>query len=980
LKTRRPKRRAFILAISLLLLSILMIMALALATQGSEAVLLNSRLQRDTKLQAAAQGALSLLGDGLNGWDAGRTQPPAKDLTFRTPGGELGFSTRFGTTARFRSPQIGGGNVLDNSVEDLRLSQGPSVAGCVVPPWHSVAELEADSGERYLAVHSAAFPYAAFAEHGDLTLDSADAWSNPTNEEIKKDASLGPYPAPVVVRAHDDIVVQNAPAYGKLLSDAGTVTVRTAAPNSAAVALSGFPKSDYASKLVNQVQSAYAQLAGTGLDKTDYFNGEVLSAEGIVKLMRGDESVLSIVSLRQSTEFRFPILPGLKEYGLWTTLLFHVPFTPDGATYDASGEQEMKDLVEEVQRLQDRLTELDQGIAACNAEIQRLNAAIEQLTAEASGASDDRKAEIQTEITADKGLLKTQAEKLRKLTADRTDVQGRIEGLRDKIKEEAQQRQNAATDWTRGVLPQTLSEEKELAEKIKEGWKWSYVPLLRDMGTLLWDLVTGKLGKVVDDAIPPIRVVHLDETKPYFEWKNDLTEVGHTFTVPRGRSVKLRGNWEFKADVYVQKGASLHITQNLTISDPGIGLNRGRLILDEGATLLVDGNLKVEGTQHYGSVLVCSPYDKTQGITAAILCKQDVKIAHDILPAISLDEIVEFFAKTSSWGEPLRKFLTTLLDDVAPNLAKFFGPFHTRICCIAPYATTFEFINLPLLDFIPFPIPMPIDNVMVPAFKGITLIYQVFLNFSVGENLYLYSPWWILPHGLSPVVPKLEMTQYENSIKDWVVQDLPKELEEVVKTLFEKLVKDIIEIIVQDVLKAVIEAINPFQIPVEDADNKVDFLEDLLDALKESAKMVLDQSMHRFVEGLFRDLQRELVDHATFYEAPGVLIYAGEDIEIGEAAQGTEGRPNFAAGLLLAEGTIEVFADRFLGCIVSRDGNIVAQHLQYNPYFTRASLYVPQTFSTFYEEALQFSVPNTHKAIEIGVDERWVTAQGWQKP
>ena len=113
--------------------------------------------------------------------------------------------------------------------------------------------------------------------------------------------------------------------------------------------------------------------------------------------------------------------------------------------------------------------------------------------------------------------------------------------------------------------------------------------------------------------------------------------------------------------------------------------------------------------------------------------------------------------------------LNALFQDVAPNLAKVAGPFHTRKPFFASYAATFQLTMVPTpvgTIPVPSPIPLPRKNVLVPIFRGFTYAYAPALNASIGENLYTHADWWGFGQGTVPVLPKIDPMRMVKGLTD----------------------------------------------------------------------------------------------------------------------------------------------------------------------------------------------------------------------
>ena len=62
-----------------------------------------------------------------------------------------------------------------------------------------------------------------------------------------------------------------------------------------------------------------------------------------------------------------------------------------------------------------------------------------------------------------------------------------------------------------------------------------------------------------------------------------------TLNVPPGRSLRIDGSLQLTGDLWLQRGSTAYVTGNLALLNPNPGGQIGRLILEPGATLVVDG-------------------------------------------------------------------------------------------------------------------------------------------------------------------------------------------------------------------------------------------------------------------------------------------------------------------------------------------------------------------------------------------------------
>ncbi len=933
-----------------------------------------------------------------------------------------------------------------------------------VPPWHSLLTIHTPLGRSYLAMYSPAFPFGAFAPEGEVKIERLSASANPTIKQVlgdirhqnkdynERDLYTG---VPVLVYGQNRVEIDQF-HHGTAYSQNGPILMKVASPDEDdGDILCGAPgyrqsiSADYADEYVRQAREAKSRISATALDKTDFILGSPLDVSSYVNGGGGGGAFQGILSLQQASHFPFLTYPLFKvsQYFLVTEVKFsfHLPFPPDGskplspkqeneknadvevikavntAWYDGSDKDhpklynldslsdgQKKDLYYQNQNVRGKLT-ASKPYAHNSAKQGDIQDLVDLIDSTYSGYDPDKDIDDDKNPYPKPGPLKSlRSRQIDYATARHKEWDG--SGSLNPGKEK---------DY-----PPTLKSEKEFLDRGDQKGH-NYGKLMKNVLNMLLDLFKGHWKDLVADIFNPIRVVHYkggapnitfipDKTHPDgFSWECDLT-------VPRGRSLKLDCNATIKGDVWIQEGACLYVTGNLSVVDPTFGDSMqnspesksfgsdnplglenplaptGRVFLERGATLIVDGNFSCQGTKWLGSVVVDSELGGVQYITSAILVKGNVDIPHGIFPGLSLVNISKALNISA-----ITKFVNILID-ATPIIAKVAGPFHYRLCCFAAYADTFR---LEIFDLAPIPVFFPTwehdNNINTTIFEYVSIIYSTIQNAFMGEYLFTDSDWWIIGEGVVPMVPKVGMIgNVVDMLKYLNPRELGFKLEEVINSLKDEILKGLqpgklmeyAEHLLVDILKTIlVKAVeNIFPFGGGEIDKMIEKIlgdrptSDLLDRLRHEYTVFIDQG----ITGVMKDLANEAVSNLEdylekniyfkFYEVPGVLVYSGQKIRIGSA----DADPNdtmAASGLFIAVDDVEIYATQTVGCAISQKGNVTVKNLMYYPYFTRASLRVPKTKDLF-SNLFDFEPPGSGgKPVDIGVTFYRAIGEGWNR-
>jgi hypothetical protein len=512
-----------------------------------------------------------------------------------------------------------------------------------------------------------------------------------------------------------------------------------------------------------------------------------------------------------------------------------------------------------------------------------------------------------------------------------------------------------------------------------------------------------------------------------------------TWTVPRGKTLQWKAPegsgvpYVVKGDIWLQRGSTMMVDGDLTVQSPeddewsyepagasgkgptgGVwdysssGITdtnppTGTLYMEEGSTLVVTGNLRVMGSPETGSVCLTTPVSPVHPTTTAIFCRGNVTLDNGMMPGLAIDDLAaslaggnKEFSKLNDWL--FRPFLT----EIAPNVAKVFGPFYPRKTWFADFAETWVYLEIvdeisavddEITSFLagPYPIPLPDENCQKVIFGYISLFYAFELNVTLGENLYTHADWWLTADGTPPVIPKVDPKSFENLMKHAVKSELkPDHL----KKMFEKeitvLIVSIAGAVVEDVVFGIIgETVESMGLadkcspnfggdeggtdagdegggdeeptPGGDPEEQIESITDQI--FKEVLKDI-DQNLQVAIRDLIGqardDVQNSIgqdAQNTIARELPGVFVYSGGDLNIG-----SDTTP-FATGFLIAQKQVQITAERIVGAVYAMEGDIyITGEVNYFPYFTRAWLYDPQSVDEY--EDLNFKPPQPFRSDE----------------
>lgn len=843
-------------------------------------------------------------------------------------------------------------------------------------PKTTFSSLDVHGKRTYLVVENQVPGYALYAPAGNIDVERVEGWGNPAFEDKDAPALESYSGVPVVLGAKGDVKVGTL-TYGEAHSTDGKVTIGAGE----GVGYKGpLPMVRYEDPFLAQVQSAKVTLdaSTTSGDKTALLNGNGLSLDGIIDLFFGGGSVESLLGLRQAWKFPMPMIPGFSATvpGVFFEFWFHVPFPPDagfGNSTDPSVTQlqnNAKAIEDATKAMQDLKKKVDDAVQQREAAQKAFN---DNPNAATQMALDNAKAAEQAAIDA----YKLASKALEDMSKQSNDIVN----------------SKAATGTM--TTPETRNQDPKGTDGI---FGWNYSKVIGNMLGLLLDTITGDFENIAKRLSADVRVVHFGppDNVPFFDFGSTFT-ARSTMTVPRGRSLRFRGNMEIQGDLWIQRGAVMAVHGNLKLEAPGPVSPTdpfppsGRLFLEEGASLVVHGNFECEGSPRFGSVMAGGEPGEIHPITASILCDGSVNIPYGIYSGAALDDAVGLAL--------LDNVLVPLMEGVGPNVSKIVGPFHRRKPYFAKYATTFQLTIIPPTIFnppipIPTPVPLPKDNMMVLAFRALTLAYTGILNASLGENFYPRSDWWPFGDGVVPMTTKVSPEELKEAVKSVVnlgenALGGLENLDDKVKNATQKFIEQALIWAAKQVIQKLVSEIAVAALPGGSIVGTL--MNEITKKLGEDEKS-LDELFDDFVKDAVGSVTSPVKEMLTklksitnllnpddyVREHSGILVYAGQNLTFGNQAK-------LAAGLFVAGQDILCQAELTIGTLLSRNGSIKARRLLFYPYFNQASLYVPKsTPSDWLGRALETdygSEFDSGKSVQVGPPPvtRKVTAEGWMR-
>jgi hypothetical protein len=994
---RRP--RAFLLPLALVFLFVLLMLEIGMIQlqQIAEENALNEKER--LALLIGTEEVYANLGTALEtGQPSGPVNLSDSTLTYDLPKSDLVLTANWANDTSVNEPLPTDWSTYDNiqkrdpGVPEFSFySEDESQAGKnKLPLGHTRLELDNSAHDfSSVASFSHMFPFGIYAPGGSITADSISSFTNPiiyeSDDVINEESGR-----PVDICAQNNIAVSDYYSSGRAFSESGTVRLPEGDNSPGAIGFSGHPNPP---NLWNGLATNLATLGNNislgALDKTEFLDDQVFTWDHLSDIFSGEvDELLTIFGVGQACKVPFFPVPATQDDVLLFVFYLHHPWPVDFSGVARNGDDSKK-LVE----LQKKLKEKQEELTKKQAEL---------ATEEAKSKPDqDTIDKLNGEISD--------------LNSDITTLKAAQKKLTDKMNEDSK---DINKQLTQGKVPETAVED---AEQVTTGW--SYIRIISDLLSLAWDLIRGK--SIADDLVTPTRVVHLGGTNPDWDWEDDTIDMKANLTVPPGRTLQItKSNVKVRGDVYLQRGSLLYIDGSLAVERPSTwddfkgveasdfgGYPLGRVIIEEGASLVVKNDLTVSGGNYYeGSVMVTSAYGPSKAMTRLIQAGGNIDFKYGVAPVVTLGDLVDELGKDNDNLKGFNdEFFTPLIEDVFPLVGKlpYVGAWQWRKCWFAKYATTFEFI--PELEEFglggPWPIPLPFPNCLRPVFKWISIMYACELNAFIGENLYTQSTFWFFGRGVTPVILKVypDLVADDLNSLSWgkiTVDSLKEEAGNFLKDDMPKFAANVVQNLIVKIVESWISDLIPFDPPTcgsssdddsgdddsGDDDDNDDEDAGPADAIKEFAKEFLKDVLKEFGGIVLRSFQKTLLtmknevynkldsgdgEYSIKRQVPGVAVYSGGEITISDNAM-------MAMGLFLAQGDVNIGANETIGTVISVAGNVTVNKLLHYPYFERVSVYEPKPGVSIWENVATVIPPEGSNAGFVG--DTWAKrlAEGWK--
>ena len=978
LPCRHSKGRAFILPLALVFLFVLLLLEVGLVS-------LQQIAEENTLTEASRLASLvgseeiyAHLGEAI---ETNAPSGPANldgRISYKVPQSQLVLSANWNDqkSQNFPLPATWASfeNILKGNPGLPKLSYYTSSEDNALPIGHSRLELANSATPRATRVanFSHTFPYGIYAPKGSITASSISSFANPL--EYESDQPITEETGrPVDLCAGRDITVSDFYSSGRALSVQGNVSLPSGTNSPGAIAFSGHPirPNPWETQFQNLVTLSNTVAEGS-LDKTGFFDDQVFTSEHLRQLFSGDMSGLeSIFGVGQACKVPFFPIPAVQDDVLLFVFYIHHPYPVDFSGVARSGDDSKK-LEEKSKELQVKQEELKEKQ--------------EELDAEQSKKDPDK-----SKVKSLKGEVSDLEEEIDKLNKQ-------IEDLSKKLSDDADDIQK---NITQSKVPQTGTED---AEQVTKGW--SYLFILSDILKFAVDLISGK--DPFEAVFEPCRVIHLGGSNPGWNWSDGSIDMKANLTVPRGRTLQLsKSHVKVRGDVYLQEGAVLKIDGNLTVEVPGEwtdfkgveasdygGFPNGRVIIEEGASLIVSGDLDVQGgSYHEGSILVSSEYGPNNALTRLVQAGGDITLKHGMTPVVKFGDLVDELAHENKALQGFNDdFFRPLVEEVFTVTGKmpYVGPWQWRKSWFASYATTFEFI--PWLEEFglggPWPIPLPYDNCLIKVFNYMSMIYSVELNAMTGENLYTHSPFWLFGQGVTPVFLKVNPKLVEDDLAglEWgkiTLESIEEEALAFLKDDMPKFAVNVIENIITEIIEQSVRSLIPFNPPScgskenEEAKEIEEVVEEFLkDALKEFggiAKRSFQKILLTMKNEVYNHINGSDEAYSVNRQLPGIVVAAGGQLNISQDTQSI-----LALGLLIAENDINIGSNQTVGTVISLEGRVNLEALLHYPYFDRVSLYQPKKHVDVFTSLLEFGDPTGSNAGDVSPIFARRVAEGWK--
>jgi hypothetical protein len=920
-----------------------------------------------------------------------------------------------------------------------------------VPAWTSAGRLQTPGDRDYCLSVGPGWPYAVYAPAGQVYIQGdVFGWSNPTIEETTKQ-KLPPMDnrfrsgVPVNVAAQRTVRVDGNYEHGRAYSATREVSL---ARGSRAIAMSGRNTNPHAiAQLFDQIDGSDGvvnKLRNCAVDKSDFIIGRVLDVSGFMDLIRGKREIGAIFSLQQACSFPWIPIPEIQEDELWTVVGFSVPYPPNLAAGNWANWDYAKKLIGDMINLKN----------AWKAAKQVLKDA-ERVLEDAGKVLDDLLNSLIDVLEGDIDKAKADVKKAQDAVDDAEQaVEDAWNNIINGIFGPLKQILDDIISAIQTKPPETRYQEEKFSTTgfaYYELIKKFFVDGTKDAITTIIDLIKGKnieddLDNLFNDIAQEIRLVHFCDRGPTGKLDGEVSKAQFptsggftmcaTWNVPRGRTMKWRDSkagsgatFIVKGDLWIMRGATLVVEGNLKLQKPSPAewayrasadvppeeddpfFPSGRIFLEEGATLVVTGDLEAEGDRNLGTVVVGSKLNSEHPITSAVFCRGNMTLKHGTGSGVPLDEFLYYYADMQSTVKKLYDgVIDPLFEDIGTMVARIVGPFHTRECWFASFQTTF--VIIPELIEIgaqgPWPIPLPYENCARKMFDPFSKVYKYELNAVLGPNLLTHCDWWLFGYGQVPFMPKVPSLLEQSSVFGSLGSDWEEMTRSIAEEILKSFVKDVLPAIAKDLITTTVTTIVSNLIGEgmnakclggssegggESAGKKAesDILDKILEKTIEKVKIELkDMALNvaKLVRNkVYEEIGKDVRSQTLTQELPGVLLYAGGNMRIGD---GGEPGP-MVAGMVLAKGSIEIQSEQTIGVVCSLNGDVTTRNFAYYPYWTSASIYVPQNlgasssvpgefkdFANVFEDIVHPGTPKDGSTVDITPDYYTTIAKGWR--
>jgi hypothetical protein len=821
----------------------------------------------------------------------------------------------------------------------------PACGDIVLPPSHTAVGFDfGGTKERYRTVFSGCFPYALSAPRGSIRADAVRSFSNYTYAESEE--GMGPETGLAAWVMAEGLLDIDDFQVGRAISNEGPINVE-----GGALALRVPKSTDQIGRdLSTHTTNAAGRISKDTLDKTDAIVGHVLSPQAFLALLKGDFNIWRMASAQQATMVPFYPFPTLQSKGIVKVIQLHNPWPPDFRTGQGN---ELREKLRNVTATRDGVEKTRKEKRGRDAELLRL-------------ILDNPDSPRRPQWEAERAMLRKE---IFELAGQIIQLNKQIGILKTLIDKEA--------EWggVRGVAP------RHSGTYHTEGWAYSY-PLQEGLELLIKAFTPGvKLEDLLARLSNQTRLFHFGGRDPEWFYPDGEPKIsdGHrqippaspysktlsmkgTMTVPVGRTLKLTENTQIRGDLWLQKGSTLHIAGHLEVRPPAAWTDRwgksvtpleadfpnGRLMIEEGATLIVDGDLRcMGGIPEYGSILVVGPLDRVHPISSAIIAKGDIVTRHGIHPATNINELFAHARrKDSSYAPALQA--SEILTPLFSNFSRLFGPFEQRDCYFADFNSNFTFV-ITKFGPVPVPAPLPYGNCMKGLFDALSWISSAQLNMRLGPYFYTQSEYWLFGRGVTSVMIKTKPEVMMRLLDP--LRNMPNLGNIDFLPVFEKAIRDmvttvIVKVGVKFLTKAVMKILGskvPGSVaclPWSDSkpnpnDTAKKFFKGLMKKIGQKFFKVVKQVLNK----VRSEARRHYVGNPDIFtkELPGVYIYSGKNMSIGTSWTDSI----MATGFFVAEGDIRFQTRRTVGTAISRRGDITAHQFLYYPFYASASLYEP---------------------------------------